>query len=69
MRSYSDIEVRTIAAEYVHLPHLSSEPSLKRTEPAVHSEVPETIQFILDLEFESKFAALMRSIALRWPIF
>ncbi|MFI5201348.1 MAG: hypothetical protein ACHQNE_03065 [Candidatus Kapaibacterium sp.] len=77
MRCYSDIEVRTIATEHApsvpaketvsmsHIPeYLTDEHFL-----AVHSAMPETIQFIADLEFETKFAALLHSIELRWPAF
>ncbi|HET6401099.1 MAG TPA: hypothetical protein VFH95_06835 [Candidatus Kapabacteria bacterium] len=75
MRCYSDIEVRAITEERV--PSVPSKESVSISQVpeyltdehflTVHSEMPEMIQFIADLEFETKFAALLHSVALRWP--
>jgi len=83
MRCYSDIEVRAITEQRV--PSVRLEPSVHLKESGAaspirpytldelsltaHSEMPEMIQFIADLEFESKFAALLHSITLRCPSF
>ncbi len=74
MRCYSDIEVRAITEEHappvpmnetVPMSHIA-ECLMHDRFLAVHSETPETIQFIADLEFETRFEALLHSIALRW---
>ncbi|HEY3874555.1 MAG TPA: hypothetical protein VGM92_03700 [Candidatus Kapabacteria bacterium] len=77
MRNYTDREVRALlnesnrataslfesGAEYLETSDLFGEEYGMYED---HSERA-TVQFIADLEFESKFQALLRSIALRWP--
>jgi hypothetical protein len=83
MRCYTDIETRAIAEQQVLSVRL--EPSIHSKVSAsvspisdrgmdefsfsTHVEMPETIQFIADLEFGTKFAALLHSIAGRCPAF
>ncbi|HZK76971.1 MAG TPA: hypothetical protein VFD13_08695 [Candidatus Kapabacteria bacterium] len=82
MRCYSDAEVLAITEERVT--SVRWKPSVHANESAsaspipefrdehsraLHSEMPEMLQFIADLEFETKFAELLHSIAFRWPAF
>jgi len=61
MRSYSDLEARTIAEAQPLLIMEWEEFSSLAEEPE------DALQFIADLEFETKFSMLLRSISLRWP--
>ena len=61
MRSYSDIEAQTIAQAQPILIANREESSW------IAEEQLDVLQFIADLEFETKFSMLLRSIFLRWP--
>lgn len=80
MRCYTDIEVRAITEHRVLYGRLEASLHSKESVivlpvhdamnelfPALHTAMPEMVQFIADLEFETNFTALLHSIALRYP--
>lgn len=66
MRSYSDTEARIIF-ERTLLFIMDREITDREVSSSTAEEPLDVIQFIADLEFETKFTMLLRSIRLRWP--
>ncbi len=61
MRCYSEREIQTIVARKPQLVTDNERPTLE------HEDSFDAVQFIADLEFKTKFEALLRSISLRLP--